>query len=110
MQALGQGAVVPCPLQLTVWPSPLESGKLHIDVSWGSLLSAQTAVWSVAVYDMAGRRLQEVAGGRGGLNGTSSLTWNAASIYGTRMASGVYVVRVSVDGRSVARRAIVLGR
>lgn len=64
--------------------------------------------YSVAVYDLAGRRVRELAAGRGEA-GEQAVTWDGRIDAGERAAPGIYLVRLR-RGADVESRTIVLQR
>jgi len=70
-----------------------------------SLMDPQPA--QVAVYDLGGRRVATVF--RGLLPaGTSELAWDGRAADGSRAAGGIYFYRLTVPGRVVTRRVVLL--
>jgi hypothetical protein len=60
----------------------------------------------LAVYDASGRFVKEIAGGRMG-PGKHSFTWDATNSAGKRMASGLYVYRLTAGDKVLIRRTIL---
>jgi hypothetical protein len=62
---------------------------------------------SLAVYDVSGRRVRLLSDGERPA-GEYVATWNGRDDAGRRVAMGVYFVRLSVHGRSLTRKALLL--
>jgi len=60
----------------------------------GFNLSTDAAV-TAGVYNVAGRRVADVALGEQLARGRASLTWNARSLTDTRVPSGIYLLRLT---------------
>lgn len=89
---------------LAVWPNP-SRGVLNVQLSpWRT-----EAPYSLRLYDVAGRFLQEIASGRS-LNSAVSLTWNVPEVPGGRLGPGVYIVSLEAGGLRVERKVLILGR
>jgi hypothetical protein len=56
----------------------------------------------LSVYDIAGRQVETLVD-RSQSAGTYQVRWNAESAMGRRLASGVYIARLQVDGRVSAK-------
>ncbi len=63
----------------------------------------------LSVHDMSGRRVRTLAGESTG-EGFHTLTWDLQDEQGRRCPSGIYFVRLAVDGRLAAERRIVVLR
>jgi hypothetical protein len=61
----------------------------------------------LVVYDAAGSLVKTLVSGRDA-PGERTVTWNRTDDTGTRVAKGTYFYRLSVDGRAVSGKAIVL--
>ena len=70
-------------------------------------LSASAQV-SIAVYDAAGRRIRTLLDAPGVAPGETSVEWDGTTDSGRRAGPGVYVVRLSADGVTRARRMVLL--
>lgn len=87
-------------LQLVAQPNPFNPATvLHFDIPAG----AQNAQLTIA--DIRGRQIRRLKVGTD--SGHHSVPWNGVSEDGARLASGVYFVRLAVDG-AVAVQKIVL--
>jgi glucose/arabinose dehydrogenase len=60
----------------------------------------------IDVYDVQGRRVRSLAAA----TRTTSVEWDGRDAHGHEVASGVYFARLSVDGRTVASRQVVIVR
>jgi hypothetical protein len=56
---------------------------------------------SVEIFDLSGQRVRA-------LSGTGFVEWNGRGEAGQAVASGVYVLRVEVDGEEEVRKVAVL--
>jgi hypothetical protein len=66
------------------------------------------SAWRLELIDAAGRRVAEM--GRGvGTGGAEMRRWAAASSNGSSIREGVYWMRLTCAGHSIARRIVVLG-
>ena len=63
----------------------------------------------LTVLDLSGRRVRALAQQLTG-EGTRALTWDLQDDQGRRCPSGVYFVRLAVDGRTAAQRPIIILR
>jgi len=61
---------------------------------------------SAEIYDVSGRKVATVASGRFG-RGWRTFTWNGFNSNGTPITSGIYFLRVNVEGTGVMTRKIV---
>ena len=76
----------------------------------GTVISYQLSVVSnikLAVFDGLGRQVQVLAEGRQAA-GRHETTWDGRDGRGTEMAGGIYYYRLTVDGRAVTRKMILL--
>ncbi len=89
----------------TVTVKPAQAGALLISGlsalptrggTWdiGFNLSADAAV-TARVYNVAGRRVADIAQAQQLARGRASLTWNARSVHGTVAPTGTYILRVT---------------
>lgn len=93
--------VPPAGLQVSCAPNPFSS---HTSVSF-SLPGPGRA--ELALYDVAGRRVRDLDGGRFAA-GTHSAVWDGTTTSGARVPAGVYLVRLSTaEGQAVARVCIL---
>lgn len=72
----------------------------------GTLSRAGTV--EIDLFDVAGRRVRSTA--RVSAAGPFEWVWDGRAENGRRLASGVYLIRVARDGRSIATRRVVLVR
>jgi len=68
---------------------------------------AQSGDVNVSVYDVAGRRVATLAGGRFG-SGSHSVTWNGKSATGRSVPSGVYWYVLKTSAGQTSRRMVLL--
>ena len=81
------------PLQiLSLYAQPTSAA---VNISFA--LSAAGKV-SVEVYNIAGRLIRKVIGGREYESGLATLSWNGVSDGGTKVPPGIYLIRVSARG------------
>jgi flagellar hook assembly protein FlgD len=62
----------------------------------------------LAIFDVAGRRVRVLESDRQRGAGLRTVTWNGRDDRGRVVASGVYFVRLRVDGESYSRRLVLL--
>jgi len=93
----------PTPNVLTIDPNPFQTTtSLRFD-------SPITGPARIDIFDVRGRRVHTLpTSGRDARAGVA--TWNGTDDAGRELASGVYFVRLSVDGRMVANRRVVIVR
>ena len=70
-------------------------------------LGADTGDHRLVVFDLAGRRIRTLASGPR-VAGDHQAVWSGRDDQGRRVASGVYLVRLVVDGESHARRVVLV--
>jgi hypothetical protein len=83
-------------------PSPT-AGEVRFDIT----LERASEV-SAVVVDARGRRVRELEPGRTWSSGTATLLWNGLDDGGREAPSGLYFIRVTVNGRGFVRRAVVV--
>ena len=83
------------------WPSPAR-GTTRIGFNL-----PRSGVASVDVYDVSGRRVRRLGKGTCAA-GSHSLGWDGRDQRGARVAAGVYLVRLSAEGVTRARRIVAL--
>jgi hypothetical protein len=88
---------------LTVAPNPMRTGT---SVAFALPRAGHV---ELSIHDLAGRRVRTLLTGRQE-SGRSVNPWDARDEAGSRVASGVYFVRLQVDGRSVETDRVVLVR
>ncbi len=86
------------PRLLPIRPNPVIGGRATVRFA----LSHPADV-SVRVYDVTGRRVADLARGRFSA-GTHALGWDGRDLGGTRVASGLYLVRLEGDGVARVRK------
>ena len=62
---------------------------------------------SLDVHDVAGRLVTTLLRNESRRSGPSSVVWNATDQRGREVSSGVYFVRLTVDGRAVTSKVVV---
>ncbi len=89
------------PLAVTAQPNPFNPATvLHFDIPAG----AQTAQLTIA--DVRGRQVRRLQVGTD--SGHHSVLWNGVSEDGVRLASGVYFVRLAVDGAAAVQKIVLV--
>ena len=83
------------------YPNPF-NGETQVEFT----LAAEADV-SLQVYDMLGRPVTSLASGVS-TAGRHLLTWSASDENGTPLPSGVYLIRLSIDGQSRTKKALLL--
>jgi hypothetical protein len=61
----------------------------------------------VAIYDLAGKRVRSFSAGAGSGDGARRVVWTGDGATGRRVANGVYIVRVTADGRAATKVPLV---
>lgn len=124
----------PQTLLMAQWPNPLYYGIMWFDpvvvsVEEGRVASVPYALYRVAnpvrnsasisyyvgrrsdvslgVYDVTGKLVKTLESGTFD-PGVRNLVWNRTTDSGSRVASGTYFYRLTVDGKSVSAKAVVL--
>jgi hypothetical protein len=78
------------------------------DTALGFDLDAPQHV-TLTIYDARGREVRRIASGDFA-RGTHDARWNATDAAGSRVGSGVYFVRLEIDGRTIDAQRVVLLR
>ena len=91
----------PGTIDLSIAPNP-NAGRSRILFS-----SARGQAWRLEVFDLAGRRVREIARGTGSGSRLES-RWDGLDGAGRHAAEGVYWVRLTVGDTRVARRLVIL--
>ena len=63
---------------------------------------------TVEIYDLAGQRVRTLASAREYPAGTHALRWDGRNDSGLRLASGLYLVRLSSAGHFESRRVVLV--
>ena len=87
--------------RLSVIPNPMV-GRAQVRVS----LPASATPYSLAVYDLRGRRVRTLVPADGGKAGT--LLWDGRDDDGERLAVGTYMVRLQTAGQVLHEKVVVL--
>jgi hypothetical protein len=87
-------------LMMTAGPNP---GRGHVRVS---LSGGRGQKYSLAVFDVQGRRVRELAAGR--IGGPCSLEWDGRDKVGRRLAAGVYLITLRTDKVVLTRRVCLV--
>lgn len=82
-------------------PNPF-TGTTRLDYT----LARESRV-TLAVFDVAGREVRRLEAGRRAA-GTHSAAWDGRDDAGRRLANGLYLARLDVDGRSSVRNLVML--
>ena len=91
----------PLPVTLGV---PLVAGRERLEVSFS--LPAECLV-NLSLFDVRGARIAALYRGLAPA-GTTRVVWTETTEHGTRVASGVYIVRLAAGKEAVARKIMVL--
>jgi hypothetical protein len=86
---------------LSVGPNPFQATTF---ISYSLPATADAAL---EVFDVAGRRITTLGRGRAGA-GPVTVIWDGRDARGNRVRSGVYFVRLSVNGQSATTRRVTL--
>ncbi|MBN2538230.1 T9SS type A sorting domain-containing protein, partial [candidate division WOR-3 bacterium] len=92
---LGIGAA-----RLAIWPNPARAAA---QVRFGLARAAEVRL---AVYDRTGREVRRLLDGRQE-PGEHRVSWNGRDALGRELASGVYFVRLAVDGTATRQKLVV---
>lgn len=87
---------------LTAYPNPGSDGTT---LAWRLPRDGHV---TVEVFDLAGRRLWRQTAGAG--HGDGSLRWPGHDLAGRKVAAGIYLARLSLDGGVIARQPVVVAR
>jgi len=83
------------------YPNPFSnSTTLRLDLAKGGELH-------LSVYDLKGRKVRELLQTRKSA-GTFELTWDATDDKGKKLASGIYFVRMRLDGKSYSKKLSIV--
>ncbi len=89
-------------LRLETFPNPFNPATtLRFSVP-------RQATVEVAVFDVAGRRIRTLVAGEVVVAGWHEQKWDGRDATGALVASGVYHVRVAIEGDAVTRRVVLL--
>jgi hypothetical protein len=91
----------PAALSMAVAPNPFNA---VIEVIYDGVRVGQTLI---SVYDCMGRQVRKLIG-ESGADGSGRVIWDGRDDGGRRVASGVYLVRMTVGGQSVWRKAVLV--
>jgi hypothetical protein len=86
-----------------VGPSPFKSS---VSLEFGLGVDAE-GIWTATVYDITGRRVKELVRAPA-QPGIYRLTWDGRTSTGTRVAAGVYFLRVSAGSHVETRKVVRL--
>ena len=101
---LGETALGPTSA-LAVWPVPYRGGELWISFATAGGLGGGAGEASVEIYDVAGRKIRTVAHGEYPA-GYQAVTWDGRDEQGRHVASGVYLIRTTTDGRTLNMKLV----
>jgi hypothetical protein len=102
---LGRATLVP-QTPLATWPVPYRGGDLFISFAVFGRLGATTGSADVAVYDVLGRRVRELA--RGTFEGRQQvIRWDGRDDSGRVVANGAYFLRLRSGGETHSLRIVV---
>lgn len=88
------------PLALSVYPNPFGSHKLNFDLCLPKASQTQ-----VEIYNIRGQKVRSVFAGIMQA-GDSQLSWDGTNSKGKQMPKGIYLCKISVDGRSVVKKIV----
>ena len=91
----------PSTFSLNIRPNPARS---HTNISYSLY---QPAHVTVAIFDISGRRVCELAHDSQ-QSGSNSLYWTGADEHGQLLSEGVYFVQLEVDGKKEIQRLVLL--
>lgn len=90
-------------MRLDAWPNPTRAG-----VSFTFAVDRPGRV-TLALFDLAGRRVASVADAPMPA-GAQRLHWDGTDAGGERVAAGMYLAMLRVDGVVVGRGSVMMGR
>jgi hypothetical protein len=99
--SVGVDSPVAADLALRIRPNPMSR---EVQLEFGL---SRPATVEAGVFSIQGRRVAQIVSGRFGA-GPQSVRWDGRTRDGSRVASGVYLLRVVVDGHAVTRRMVVM--
>ena len=94
----GHGAV---PVSLSIEPNPFRS-RVSLAVA-----GAPNAEVEIDIFDIRGRRVRrfEVPASD---NGVAAVTWEGADSGGRKVSPGIYIVKVTAESATIARKALII--
>jgi len=78
-----------------------------VDISFGVPARLAGASYQLAIYDIAGRRVQSLGQGVARV-GRGSVSWNLTNTTGARVAAGVYYLRFTLGAQTMTRTVVTL--
>jgi len=78
-----------------------------VNVSFGVPARLAGSPYQLAIYDIAGRRVQSLGEGTARA-GRGSVSWNLTNAAGARVAAGVYYLRFKLGAESITRAVVTL--
>jgi hypothetical protein len=87
-----------------LWLDAPKPNPARDDMAIGFGLSRSGKV-SLAIYDLAGRKVRQLAGGSMAA-GRHDLVWDGRDAAGRSVPIGVYLIELQAEGRMLTRRAI----
>jgi photosystem II stability/assembly factor-like uncharacterized protein len=90
---------------LAVWPSPLQSGPLHVSY----VLTQPVDHVRLEIFNAAGRRVRAWESGSA-VAGANALTWDGSDTSGLRVAAGLYFLRLESEEGTRTARVVVPAR
>ena len=100
---LGADPATPLSLPLRAWPNP---ARARVSFVFGL---RRTGDVTLALFDLAGRRVSTVAEARLSA-GPQQLQWNGADARGGRAAAGLYFAMLRADGVVIGRATVMVAR
>jgi hypothetical protein len=94
---------------ILAWPVPYGGGDLHVWFGTAGGIGGAPADADLSLFDVAGRQVATLASGRFEA-GYRSVVWDGRDRSGTRLASGVYFLRLVTAGNRATAKVVVVGR
>jgi hypothetical protein len=91
---------------LAAWPLPYRGGDLFISFAIFGRLGATSGSAEVALYDVFGRRVRDLAGGTFG-GSQQIIRWDGRDASGRPVAGGVYFLRLRSGGEAHRLRIVI---
>ena len=99
--AIGKDPALAGTLMMQVYPNPLRSSSV-ISFSLNRPSHAR-----LEIFDMNGRLVRTLLDGRTA-QGTSSISWNGLRDNGMEAANGIYLIRLTTEGKTITKQLVVL--
>ncbi len=86
------------------YPNPFRDG--HLTLSW-DLPSPQTV--ELRIFDLTGTLIYSQSIGKGQTHaGINQITWNGTNLRGERLASGLYIYKITVGNQTITKKLAII--